>query len=115
MDLLRAPNQFHRRPTSTEPDPAFLPLPDGEVARRSSAGGLAFASLKQRRISGGGSAGGGSGAAGLSGAATPVERTQGSNGSGYFSVALSKLGSSVASYVSAGGASAAGSAPEKDQ
>lgn len=97
------------RPISAAPDAAFLPLPDGEAARRSSAGGIAYASLKQRRVSGSGSASGGGGdhsgalAASPSGAA--LARASGASGSGFFSVALSKLGSSVSHYTSGGGSS----------
>ncbi|KAI8462229.1 MAG: hypothetical protein J3K34DRAFT_503160 [Monoraphidium minutum] len=100
------------------PDAAFLPLPDGEAARyASAAGGIAFASLKQRRISG--SQGGA-----VSQSGSPLARASGAyagSGSSYFGSALSKLGSSVASYVSSGGAlpeaaaaAAAAAAGEKD-
>ena len=93
-------------PTILQPDPALLPVPDGEAARRSSAGGagIAYASLKQRRISGDRSSAGGGNLADTPMAAA-LARASGASGSGFFSVALSKLGSSVSQYTSAGGAS----------
>lgn len=94
---------------SAEPEPAFLALPDGEAARRSTAGGgIAFASLKQRRISAGGS----------SPSSTPLARTQGaagSMGSGYFAGTISRFGSTVAGFVSSSGGTAPPAEPGKDQ
>lgn len=97
-----------------EPESAFLPMPEGEGPRTSGAG-IAFASLKQRRIShASNSPRIGSPAAAIA--------SQGS-GASYFGSALSKLGSSVASYVTggthnvSGGGSATGgaAAPVKEQ
>jgi hypothetical protein len=111
---------------SAAPDPAFLPLPDGEGARRSSAG-PANMTLKQRRVSGSGSGsgagssggGGGGGGAAPASPALAIARASGSSGSGgahFFSAtALSKLGSSVASYVSAVSAGGSSAAPEAAQ
>ncbi|GBF96277.1 hypothetical protein Rsub_09072 [Raphidocelis subcapitata] len=106
-----------------EPSPAFLPVPDGEARRRRSSGerggggslsgsggaaAAAAATLKHRH--GGSSAGSASPAAP---GGTPLARAQGpAGGSGsHFGAALSKLGSTVASYVSGGGGGGA-AAPE---
>jgi len=89
------------------PNPAFLPMPEAEAGRCvSSAGcappsGVAFASLKQRHIS----SAGGSSSGVVTPVASPMARASGPTGSGAFFApatgALSKLGSTVASMVTA--------------
>jgi len=108
------PNAPHNRRVhpliSAEPESAFLPFPETEAARRSSGGGsgIAFASLKQRRISS--TTPTGSGAQSSAGGAAPqpsITRTGGQMGSGGIGAALSRLGSTVANLMSGGGAAPA--------
>lgn len=96
----------HNRSSATPGDaqPAFLPTADGAAASRGAgAGGIAFTSLKQRRISH------------ASNTSSPVVRDGGGGSGSYFSASaatLSRLGSSVSSYMTGTGAS---DAAVKDQ
>ncbi len=93
---------------SDQPDPAFLPMPDNETAGRAAPGaGIAFASIKQRRIST---------PLGPSAASSPLAHSAaahsaaGSFGGG-FTGTLSRFGSAVSSLMGAN-PSMAGAAAE---
>ncbi len=82
------------------PDPAFLPLPDGETATKGGAG-IAFASLKHRRISNGSQP-----VSPAASAAAAPGREMGVQSAISGLGTLSRLSSVVSNYMSGGGASA---------